>query len=289
MPSIKEYDIKLKSLKSTRKITKTMKMVAASKLQKAHRAQANARLYARHVTALISRISAAVGPASHPLLTPRAAVRNIHILMFTSDKGLCGAFNHNANRRVLGWIEENRERYGRIDLSFCGKKAAQFFQKNEFRRKDYSGVIDRPQFTDAIRIGQDLGTGFLKGEHDEVYLVFNQFFNPLVQKTVFEKILPIEPQALVGESGVQPREYIFEPATLDFLEYLISHFLYFKIYFSLLENSAGEHGARMSAMDSASKNAAEFIDRYSLLRNRARQDQITKEITEITAGAEALK
>ncbi len=289
MASIKEYNRKLKSLNNTRKITGTMKMVSASKLRKAHRAQANARLYAREVTFLTSRIAAAVDSSLHPLLVSHARTQKALIVIVTSDKGLCGAFNHNAHRHVLSWFKENQQKYNQIDLSCCGKKGFQFFKKRMTIRTHYEGVTEKPQFANAARIGNDLMQFYLKGEYDEVYIAYNHFFNPLSQKTVFEKILPIEAESLIESKIPRPTDYIFEPDPRETLNFLIPHFLYFKIYFALLENSAGEHGARMSAMDNATRNASDMIDRYSLFRNRARQEQITKELIEITAGREALE
>lgn len=290
MPTIKEFNTKLKSLKNTKKITKTMKMVAASKLRRAHQAQANAKLYAQELTAITSRITAGGSSASHPLLQARTPVKKVSILIITSDRGLCGAFNHNANRRVAAWIRENRKNYERIDLLSCGRKGFMFFNRHDLVKMNYENVTGAPRYADAIRIGNDLIQSFIKGECDAAYLSYNQFINPLVQKTVFEQLLPIDPKLLLSSNAQQPAgEYLFEPEAETVLGSLIPHFLYFKIYFALLENSAGEHGARMTAMDNATKNASELIDRYTLSRNRARQAAITTELTEIISGAEALK
>jgi F-type H+-transporting ATPase subunit gamma len=290
MPTIKEFNTKLKSFKNTQKITKTMKMVAASKLRKAHQAQANAKLYAQQLTAMTSRISASVPAASHPLLISRGKINNVIILIITSDKGLCGAFNHNANRMVAGWIHKNRSRHERIELWCCGEKGAMYFERHDMVKAHYENVTTTPRFADALKIGMHLTQAFQENRCDAVYLSYNQFLNPLVQKTVFEQILPIDPDLLIEKKASPPRaDYIFEPEAEKVLNFLIPHFLYFKIYFALLENSAGEHGARMTAMDNATKNAFELIDRYTLSRNRARQAAITTELTEIISGAEALR
>jgi len=289
MTTIKTYNTKLKSFKNTQKITKTMKMVSASKLRKAQIAQTNAKLYAHHMTALITRISFSVTSDSHPLLKPSPEQNKALILVMTSDKGLCGAFNHNANRQVDSWIEQNHHTYQKIDISCCGRKGYKFFNKKRSVVDHYDDVISHPQFSDAIRIGDDLIKYYLNNDYDEVYFDYNQFFSPLSQKTIFEKILPIDPQILHEDQEDKRSEYLFEPEREDLLAFLIPHFLYFKIYFALLENSAGEHGARMSAMDSATKNASDLIDHFTLLRNRARQTQITTELAEIISGAEALK
>lgn len=288
MTMIKEFDTKLKSLKNTQKITKTMEMVSASKLRNAHHAQANARFYAQELTALISRISACAHEADHPFLKPRTPVKRVVILIITSDKGLCGAFNHNANRRVSAWIRENRVHHEQIDLWCCGKKGFMYFERHDMVKAHYENVTATPRFADALKIGMHLSQAFVDGHCDAVYLSYNQFFNPLVQKTVFEQILPINPDLLMAKAGRRP-DYILEPDAETVLNFLIPHFLYFKIYFALLENSAGEHGARMTAMDSATKNASGLVDRYTLSRNRARQAAITTELMEIIGGAEALK
>lgn len=288
MTTIKEFDTKLKSLKNTQKITRTMKMVSASKLRKAHQAQANAKVYAQQLAAMTSRVSASVSSADHPLLMSRQHVDNVVILIINSDKGLCGAFNHNANRMVSGWVQENRSRHEKIELWCCGKRGFMYFERHDIVKAHYENITAAPRFADAVKIGRDLSAAFCSGRCDAAYLSYNQFFNPLVQKTVFEQILPMDPRLLREKAGQRP-DYIFEPEAKTVLDFLIPHFLYFRIYFALLENSAGEHGARMTAMDSATKNAAELTGRYTLSRNRARQAAITTELAEIIGGAEVLR
>ena len=289
MSSIKEYNTKLKSLKNTQKITKTMKMVAASKLRKAQDAQEKAKLYAQKVTEITSRITATVHSDLHPLLKTHENPVNALIVVITSDRGLCGAFNHNANKEVSRWLEENKRHYSRVDLSFIGRRGYAFFKGREQVRAYYEGVALHPDFDKAEQIGQEIAEDFIGGNYDEVYVTYNQFFSPLSQKTVFEKILPIDPHALhFGEEVEHPKEYVFEPEIGSLLEYLVPHFLYFKIYFALLENAAGEHGARMTAMDNATRNAGDMIAKLTLQYNRTRQAAITTELTEIISGAEAL-
>ncbi len=289
MPTIKEYNVKLKSLKNTKKITKTMKMVSASKLRRAQQAQVNAKLYAQDITSMISRISASAESASHPLLKINDTTKKALILVVTSDRGLCGAFNTNATKQVMLWVSENKEKYSQIDVSCCGKKGFMFLKRRFTLKLNYENVTISPKFDNAVRIGNDLSQSFITGEYSDIFIVYNHFLSPISQKTVFEKILPIDPTALVKETVAKRTPYVFEPKEKELLGFLIPHFLYFKIYFALLENSAGEHGARMSAMDNATKNASDLIDRNTLLRNRARQASITKELIEIVSGAEALK
>lgn len=287
MANIKEFNNKLKSLSNTKKITKTMKMVSASKLRKAQEAQVNAKLYAHGITEMISRIAANIEKTSHPLMLPKQKKEKALILVITSDKGLCGAFNNNVNKRVAQWIKDNETVYSTIDIAACGKRGFMFFRRSGKVKTHYENVTSRPDFATATKIGQDLISAFLTNQYDEIYITYNQFFSPISQKTTLERILPIPPSELITEKSLR-LDYIFEPGETAILEELIPHFLYFKIYFALLENSAGEHGARMSAMDNATKNASDLINRYTLLRNRARQAAITTELTEIVAGAEAL-
>jgi F-type H+-transporting ATPase subunit gamma len=292
MPNIKGYDTRLHSLENTRKITRAMKLVSASKLRKAQAAQTQAKLYARKITGVISRVASTVDSSLHPLLRDHdRGVKRALILVYTSDKGLCGAFNQNAVRRVKGWIRENQAGYEHISLGFCGKKGLKLFEKDFPVRTNYPDVTLNPDFGTAREIGEEMIAAYLNKEFDELYLAYNQFFSPLSQETIFEKTLPIDPEALrstfENEDPRRPREYLFEPSAGELLDYLVPHFLFFKIYFALLENAAGEHGARMSAMDSAAKNAGKMIDRCTVLRNRARQAQITTELAEIIAGSEA--
>ena len=270
MSSIKEYNVKLKSLKNTQKITRTMKMVAASKLRKAQQAQERAKFYAKRISELTSRITAVIDNNLHPLLNAHEETKNILILVITSDRGLCGAFNHNANKTVEQWLVEQRIENVQVDLSFIGRRGYTYFKNRQNVNKYYEGVALHPSFEAAEQIGEELTQDFINGTYDEVYVTYNEFFSPLSQKTTFEKILPIDPSVLeTEEEPLATAEYIFEPEQQSLLEYLIPHYFYFKIYFALLENSAGEHGARMTAMDNATKNASEMIDKYTLLRNRA--------------------
>ncbi len=290
MASIKDFNRKIKSLTNTRKITKTMKMVAASKLRKAYDLQAHAKFYAQNITALISRVSASVDHTLHPLLNEHKTLQKALLVVFTSDRGLCGSFNHNAIGGAESWLMDNQKKFKKIDMAFCGRYGFSHFQNAMNVKKYYEGVTAVPQFTNARKIGDDFCNWFLANEYDEVYLTFNQFFNPLSQKTIVEKVLPIDAAALLHQEKIERKsDYLFEPPAPDLLKFLIPHFVYFKIYFTLLENAAGEHGARMTAMDNATRNASDLIDRYTLLRNRARQAEITVELTEIVAGAEAIK
>jgi len=288
MPGIKEYNNIIKSLKNTEKMTRTMKMVSASKLRRAQEAQVKAKLYARRLTDLIGRLSLCLEETSHPLLKHREQVKKVLILVLTSDKGLCGSFNHSVSKRVVAWINEHKSRYERIDLSFCGKRGYTYLKNAARTQKHYERATEKPNYAKAVEISDELSQSFLLGEYDEVYIAYNVFTSALFQKPTIDKILPIESSIVQKEKNAAAAIYIFEPSAQDVLTTLIPKYVHFRFYFALLENAAGEHGARMTAMDSASRNTGELIDRYTLLRNRVRQNAITKELIEIISGVEAL-
>jgi F-type H+-transporting ATPase subunit gamma len=289
MPSLKEYTQRIKSLKNTRKITKTMKMVAATRLRHAQQAQAGALLYSTRITELMTRFISSGDPISDPFLISRAASKHALVLLFSSDRGLCGSFNNQIAKRLLAWISENAGRFERIDVSFCGRRGYNALKNRVKVRRHYEGVTHKPSYVDARRISGELKEPFLAGRYDEIYLAYNRYHSPLVQKPVVEKFLPFQPPAATTDSARQIVPYLYEPTQQELLSLLLPKMLDFQIFHVLLENSAGEQGARMTAMDSATNNADDLISQLTLLRNRARQASITKEISEIVSGAEAMK
>jgi len=294
MIGIKEFNKKITSLKNTRKMTKTMKMVSAAKFKRAHKAQVSAEDYAHKLTELMGRLSNA-GPTNHPLLKTKKAVTKCLIILFTSDKGLCGGFNNNLIRKTKHWISENPYKYTSIGMSFCGKRGYMSFRRTAKINKFYENITLKPNFENAVELANDITDTFIKNEYEEIYLAYNRFDGPLTQTPVIEKILPIDASVFtktepsLEKNPPKSQDYTYEPEEKEILYFLIPKFLNFKIFFTLLENAAGEHGARMAAMDKASQNTADLIDRYTLLRNRARQAAITTELIEIISGAEALK
>lgn len=288
MPSIKEYDVKLKSLKSTRKITKTMKMVAASKLRRAQESQRNARPYASRVHELVGRLVASVGTEAHPLLTPRVPPKKALLLLYTSDKGLCGGFNGNLIKLCTRWLAQQQRTYEDVAMSFCGRRGYAYFRNRVKVARHYEESTVSPDFATGHAIALDIIQDFLAGAFDEVFMVYSQFRSALSQAPTLQKILPIAPAEVAGEGRAFSIDYIFEPPQAEILSVLLPRTITVKVLFALLENAAGEHGSRMTAMDSATANASKLIDEYTLRRNRARQAAITTELTEIVAGAEAL-
>lgn len=290
MPSLKEYKAKLASLKNTRKMTKTMKMVSASKLYRTMDAQRKATAMAGQVKKMIHRLASAVDETAHPLFTPRENPKRIKVLLITSDKGLCAGFNNNLIKFVNRWMEESARNEKEIVFSCCGRRGYLFFRNRREIYHHYEGITQKPGYHHAEEISENMQGDFLAGKYDEVYLAYNQFLNPISQKPVIEKILPIVPDAdLDDQAPPGMADYLLEPSRDVLLARLLPMTLTFKIYFALLENAAGENGARMTAMDNATSNASKLIDLNTLLRNRARQAAITKELIEIISGAEALK
>jgi len=294
MIGIKEFNKKITSLKNTRKMTKTMKMVSASKFKRAHKAQLGAEEYARKITGLMGRITS-YGMVSHPLMVTKKAVTKGLIVLFTSDKGLCGGFNNNLIRKTRHWITENPYKYTTIGMSFCGRRGYMSFRRSAKINKYYENITMKPDYNDAQKVVQDITQDCMKGDYDEIFLAYNRFDGPLTQTPVIEKILPLDPSDFTkhvagsGTKAPKAQNYSYEPEEKEILNFMVPKFLNFKVFFTLLENAAGEHGARMAAMDKASTNTGDLIDRYTLLRNRARQAAITTELIEIISGAEALK
>ncbi len=290
MIGIREFNKKIVSLKNTRKMTKTMKMVSASKFKRAHKAQSAAQAYAARLTDFMSRLSTSA-QGQHPLMKSKKTVANVLILVFTSDKGLCGGFNNNLIRAVRRWHKENTPKYKKMEFSFCGRRGFMAFRRWVTVRKHYENITLKPAFADALVVSREISDGFLKGEYDEVYLAYNRFNGPMSQTPVIERLLPLSAEGMIQATTQkkQTADYEYEPEPAELFAFLVPKFLDFKVYFALLENAAGEHGARMSAMDKASQNTADLIEKYTLLRNRARQASITTELIEIISGAEALK
>lgn len=292
MASIKEYNRKLASLKNTVKITKTMKMVSASKLKRAQDKQNSAKDYAREVNNLIFRIAGAVDQSVHPLLEPKPEVKRVLVLVFTSDRGLCGGFNNNLIKYLRREIASLEAEGKAVSLSHCGRRGHTAFVKTGMVKKNYPDVTASPLSRDASEIAAELVESFVDEEFDEVHIVYNQFKSSLSQTPTMAQVLPLSlgdvAQHDADAEQASTDDFIAEPEMGALLSTLIPKLVVFKIFYALLENSAGEHGARMAAMDAATGNASGMIDEYTLLRNRARQAAITTELIEIIAGAEAI-
>jgi F-type H+-transporting ATPase subunit gamma len=296
MASLRAIRTRIKSVRNTQKITKAMKLVAAAKLRRAQDAVLRTRPYAEALNELLGSLAAARVAADippHPLMEVRKNPKRIEVVLLTSDRGLCGGFNSNIIRRAQRFVVEESEKYDVIQFSTIGRRGRDFAKKRGIQtRKDYVGFFGRLRFSMAKQVADDLILEFREHNLDAVFLLYNQFRSAMSQSITLTQLLPIvappskeEPK----EGGFITPEHLYEPSRPALLEHLIPRQLAMQIWRALLESEAAEHGARMTAMDSATKNASEMIGRLSLQYNRARQASITKELMEIVSGAEALK
>ncbi len=290
MASLKDIRKRIRSVKNTQQITKAMKMVAAAKLRRAQDAIMAARPFAEKMDEVLLGIAQRVDISAHPLLQRRENPRRIELIVLTSDRGLAGGFNSNVIRRVQRFMIENGDKYESIELRTLGRKAHDFFKRRNVPIvKDYSGIFTRMHFGVANDIAQEIAQRYLSGEIDGAFLVYNEFISAISQQVRVVEMLPIAHPGATPETASNPVEYLYEPSRDRVLEQLLPRVLATKVWRAMLESVASEHGARMSAMDSATSNASDMIARLTLVYNRTRQAGITKELMEIVSGAEALK
>jgi F-type H+-transporting ATPase subunit gamma len=289
VPSLRDIRRRISSVKSTQQITKAMKMVAAAKLRRAQEAITRARPYATLLEQSLTRVASRAGSeesAAHPLLASRA-VKRVELVVITSDRGLAGGFNSNVVRRAQRFLTENADKYEEITLSTIGKKGRDSLKARKVAlRKDYTGVHARLSFEKAHEIAGELSARFLSGEVDAVFLLFNEFKNAIAQVVRLKQFLPVETGPAEATASV---DFLFEPSRTELLADIVPRHLDVQVFRALLDSAASEHGARMTAMEAATRNADEMIGALSLQYNRARQAYITKELSEIVSGAESLK
>jgi ATP synthase, F1 gamma subunit len=289
MASLIDIRRRLRSLKNTQQITRAMKMVAAAKLRRAQDRAIAARPYAKLLREVLSSVSTRVTEARHPLLAAREEKRVI-LLIVAGDRGLAGAFNANVHRAAALLLAEKRG-WESVTILPIGKKALDYWKRRSktLAPKAYPGIFARIEYAHAREIAEYLAAEFTQDRADAVYVVANEFKSVIAQTIRVEKVLPIErgKTALTEASGEKPADFIYEPDPEAILARLLPRYLEFIIFRMLLESSAAEHAARMTAMDSASRNAGDLIDSLTLTYNRARQARITKELIEIVSGSAA--
>ncbi len=290
MASLQSLRRKIGAVKNTQKITKAMKMVAAAKLKRAQDRILAARPYAHKMRSVLGDLSQRVNRASHPLLQKRGG-RLVEVLVVTSDRGLCGAFNANIVRRAVEGIREREGTGCRVTLSLVGRKSRDFFRRRHWPiRQQWPDVFDRLTYEHAIDIGRDLTQEFVKGTFDELYVIYNEFKSAIQQQVIVEKLFPIDAlEEIADPSHVPGGSFLYEPDENELLGSLIPKHFEIQTFRILLESSAAEQGARMAAMDGATRNAGELIKKLTLYYNKTRQAAITKELMDIVGGAEALK
>lgn len=285
---VREFKRRIRSVKNTQQITKAMKMVSAAKLRRAQEAAESSRPYNETLQGTLARLAAVSFDVRHPLLAKREDVRKVGYIVVTADRGLCGGYNTNIIRAANQAIAED-ERKIENGIIAVGRKARDFYRKRTGLDAEFVNLGDNISYADAREIAQYVINAYENEELDEVYLVYARFINVLRQVPTVTKILPLEPPSEAeGKEGHQV-DYIYEPSAEDILLALLPRYIGSQIYNSMLEGKASEHGARMTAMGSATENAGEIIDNLTLVMNKVRQAAITDEILDIVGGAEALK
>lgn len=291
MASLKDIRMRIDSTKNTQQITKAMKLVSAAKLRKAQHNITNMRPYAVSLKNVISNI-AATQKVTHPLMLKKSNVKNVLLVVLTSDRGLCGGFNSNIIKFADKYIAENKNQYEKIDFIFIGKRGADFFARKKIKAVENITKLDKDiSYNLAKGVSEKLISHFESGEYDEIRLVYNEFKSAISQKVVCETLLPVEFETSSFENNVNQfsTDMIFEPAPEVIIEDLLKKNFNLQVYRAMSESVASEHGARMTAMENASNNARDMISKLTLTYNKLRQEKITTELIEIVSGAESLK
>ncbi len=297
MASLKEIKSKISGVKKTKQITRAMNMVAASKLRGAQGAMDAFRPYAEKFAEVLGNIADKTTDETSPLLIPKEEVHNVHVVMLTSDRGLCGGFNSNLMEKTEDLIEDLKSRNVNVSLTAFGKKGRDWARKEKLTIVDqYLDVVGgKFGFNVASSFGQKAIEGFLFGDYDEVHIVYSEFRSMANQVPVVKQLLPIiaiekpeETEAETDDSRYLP-EHICEPSADALLNTMLPKSIYILIYHALLETSTSEHAARMRAMDNATKACDDMIESLTLTFNKARQQSITMELMDIVGGAEALR
>lgn len=305
MASQKEVKTRIASIKNINKITRAMEMVAAARLRRAEQRIEELRPYAEGIRRLTRQAAAHAGAIPRvPVLVEREKVERVGVLLVTGDRGLAGAFNTNIIREGMRMIPAVREEGAEVSFAAVGKKgvSALNFRKQDLRAA-YTGFTDRPAFANAREIGEAMVASYVDGELDKVEMVYNRFYSPLTQHVWRQTLLPLQDAEVVGEGVAEEEqeegpneaeqmqaksEWGYEPEAEELLHRLIPEYVTISVYRALLESAASELGARMTAMRNAAENAEQMMDDLTLEMNRVRQAEITQEILEVVAGAEAL-
>ena len=287
MAGSKEIRTKIKSVENTRKITKAMEMVAASKMRKAQDRMTAARPYAEKIRAVAAHLSHAQSEYKHPFIIQRENIKNIGLIVVTSDKGLCGGLNTNVLRSSIAQLKDWEKEGKKVQISAIGNKAISFMGRVGANIKSQvSGMGDTPHMEDLLGAIKVMLDGYVAGEIDQLYICYTKFINTMKQEPNMEQLLPLS-----GDKTETPDstwDYIYEPDATLVIDALLSRYIETLIYHGVAENMASEQSSRMVAMKAASDNAGNVIDELTLVYNKARQAAITKEISEIVGGAAAV-
>jgi F-type H+-transporting ATPase subunit gamma len=290
MPSLIDIRRRVRAVKSTQQITKAMKMVSASKLRRAQERVVNARPFARKMLSVLNSLAARVDPSAHPLLAaPAETTGRTLLIVITADKGLCGSFNSNVIKAANVFAGGSTAR--QVALGLVGRKGRDFFRRRGFDvRYEDVGLFSALKLSHAQAIAARAIEEFTAGRVSSVYLVYNEFKSVMTQHVIVERLLPIaklEDTPQDGRSAEPGTDYLYEPSPEAIIGELLPKHVESQIYRALLESAAAEHAARMTAMDSATRNATDMIDQLTLYMNKVRQAAITREIIEVVSGAQA--
>jgi F-type H+-transporting ATPase subunit gamma len=288
MANLREIRNRIGSIKSTQQITKAMKMVAAAKLRKAQQKMLNNRSYSNKLAEVLGRLSSGQADA-HSLFSAAEKHQNrVLYICVGSDKGLCGAFNNNLIKSIEAHIKERSIASSDIDIVSVGRKMSQYFGKQAYNvRSKHEGFFDNLNYNDTASIAKDAIHAFEAGEYQQVFFCYNEFKSVIAQNRMVEVLLPVSPVETASEG--KNTDYIYEKDQNSILEELVPKHIAVQLWKAVLESNAAEQGARMTAMDNATENAKELERSLKLQYNRARQDSITTELTEIVSGASALE
>ena len=287
MASGREIKTKIKSVQNTRKVTRALEMVSASKIRKAQDRMKASRPYARAMKQVIGHLAQANSEYQHPFLVERAEIKRVGYIIVSSDRGLAGGLNNNLFRKTLGEVRQWQDKGAEVDVVTIGQKSSSFFRRIKVNMlASVTHLGDKPQLEQLVGVVKVMLDAYESGKVDRVYLVYNDFVNTMTQRAAFDQLLPLP--AADTQITHHDWDYIYEPDAATVLEHVLTRYVESLVYQAVLENVASEHAARMVAMKSASDNATKLIGDLQLVYNKARQAAITQEISEIVGGAAAV-
>lgn len=284
MATLREIKRKINSINSTQTITRTMKMVSASKLRRAQDAYEKIRDYAAKMENLVGRVIGKLPKDAHPLLSEREEIKNVLIVAIASDRGLCGGFNSNIGLAVENFIAQNKDKYENIAVYVFGRKVRDYLLRRKVKILKERLDIKLVGMDFSEEVASEIIKYYTDGEFDKIYLLYTHFESAVKYVVRFEEFLPIVPSGEVYEG-----DYLYEPTRDKIVETIIPKFISTKIYYALVDSQTSEHAARMSAMENATKNCTEMVTNLTLVYNKRRQEGITSEMLDIVGGAEALR
>jgi F-type H+-transporting ATPase subunit gamma len=275
---------KINSIKSTQTITRTMRMISASKLRRAQEELEKVKAYSVRMEDLLKRLAGHLPENAHPLLSGREETKKVLLFPIASDRGLSGAFNMNVASTVERFVQENRAKYDKIGVYLVGRKIRDYFKRRRIETtKEWTDLKTiGPEV--AAEMASDLNELYLSGEFDKVYLIYTHFHSAINHEVIFEEFLPLK-----TENAEESVDYLFEPDMQSIVDRLVPRYVLTKIFFALVESQTSEHAARMAAMENATKSCGDMIEHLTLVYNKTRQQSITNEMLDIVGGAEALQ